>query len=173
MVEVRFVPVIAAPELTYPIVPSPCTVDCKENISCVEETYPAVPNPLTVDCNVESRVGVLSKPTAEERYPAVPNPLTVDCNVESRVGVLSKPTAEERYPAVPNPLTVDVSCVEEIYPNVPNPCVVLTKLLANPRLLIKFSVPRPTIVDVNSVGSINEEISVCRAIVVLCSVLAR
>ena len=49
----------------------------------------------------------------------------------------------------------------------------LTKLLVSPRLLMKFTVPKPTTVDANSVGSIKEEIRVCMAIVVLCKLLAR
>lgn len=132
----------------YPSVPSPSVVDVKfvDVTSPVAplalDKYPIVPSPLTVDCRVESKRDVLTKPIADERYPKVPNPLTVDCKVEFKKGVLTRPEADDKYP------------------NDPNPCVVLTKLLANPRLLMKFTVPNPTTVEASSVGSIKDEISV-------------
>ncbi len=52
-----------------------------------------------------------------------------------RKGVLTKLEAEDKYPSVANP------------------CVVLTKLLVNPMLLMKLRVPKPNTVEVSSVGS--------------------
>jgi hypothetical protein len=42
-----------------------------------------------------------------------------------------------------------------------------------PKLLTKFTVPKPTTVEVNSVGSIKEEIKFWRPMVVLCKLLAK
>ncbi len=59
------------------------------------------------------------------------------------------------------------------YPRVARPCVVLVKLLVNPMLLMKFSVPNPKIVDVSSVGSMySVEIRLLNPMVVLWRVLA-
>ncbi len=71
------------------------------------------------------------------------------------------------------PTSVDCKDAEERYPSVPKPVVVLMKLLVNPKLLMKLTVPNPTTVEASSVGSINEEISVWSPIVVLCKVLAK
>ena len=71
------------------------------------------------------------------------------------------------------PTMEDCKEADDKYPSVPNPWVVLTKLLANPKLLMKLTVPKPTTVEANSVGSMKDEINVCNAIVVLCNVLAR
>jgi hypothetical protein len=57
IVEVKFVPVIVPPELIYPMVPRPLTVDCKVESKTGDEIrvvvpadkYPAVPRPRTVD----------------------------------------------------------------------------------------------------------------------------
>jgi hypothetical protein len=93
--------------------------------------------------------------------------------VISKKGLETRLEAEDKYPDVANPLTVDCKEAEEIYPSVPSPCVVLTKLLAKPRLLMKLTVPSPMTVDVNSVGSIKEEIKFCKPMVVLCRLLAK
>ncbi len=46
-------------------------------------------------------------------------------------------------------------------------------IVFNPILLMKFADPKPTTVEVSSVGSMKEEISVCSPIAVELRVLAR
>ncbi len=91
-----------------------------------------------------------------DKYPKVPNPRIVDWSVESNTGeLMSVVDPDERYPIVPSPRTV------------------LVMTLANATLLIKPAWDNPTTVEVNSVGSIKEEIRVCNPIVVELRVLAR
>ena len=54
-------------EERYPTLPSPVTVDWREEPSCVEEIYPACPNPTTVDRKELSRKGVDTTLIKEER----------------------------------------------------------------------------------------------------------
>ncbi len=62
---------------------------------------------------------------------------------------------------------------EERYPKVPNPRTVLVIILFKPTVLTNPACPKPTIVEVSSVGSINDEISVCSPIAVEFRVLAK
>ena len=70
--------------LTYPAVPRPCTVDCRE----VEEIYPREPKPLMEDIRLES---------IELKYPIDPRPCVVDCR-----------EPELMYPMLPRPCVVEV-----------------------------------------------------------------